>query len=72
MAKCFSSALQGVAVPAACAAFNVMPASANSVIYTQDPTYDGSISSDNDTSHMQGSYTAYDNFTLTRPPISRR
>jgi hypothetical protein len=64
MAKYFT-ALQGVAVLAACAAFNVMRASANSVIYNQDPTYNGGFSSDNDTGPMGNFFTAYDDFTLS-------
>jgi hypothetical protein len=62
--KYFHSALQAVAVLAACAGLMVVPTSANTLIYSQNPT-NGAYASDNDTSHLFNSYTAYDNFILS-------
>jgi hypothetical protein len=62
--KRFYSVLQIVAVLLAYAGLEIMPASANTVIYDQPPSYNGAYSSNNDTSHEFVNYTAYDNFAL--------
>jgi len=64
MTKHFGHALLGVAMLAAWAGITVTPASAGTLIYAQNPDYNGTYASQNDTNGLGNFATAYDNFTL--------
>lgn len=64
MTKQFSRALLCVAMLAISAGIAAVPASATSIIYFQNPDFNGAYSSQNDTNGFGNFATAYDNFTL--------
>ena len=64
MTRHFGKVLLGVAVLAGMA-IAVRPASASTLVYAQNPDFNGAYSSQNDTTGGNGNFaTAYDNFTL--------